>query len=66
MRDDGVQQHAAVVGKRVVHLLEELGVGLEAEVFERADHEHPIELAVKLLPSLEADLFGSVPGKAGE
>ena len=66
MGDDRVQQDAPVLGQCGVHLPEELGVGLEAEVFERADHEDAVDLAVEFLPGLEPNLFGAITGQARE
>ena len=66
MRDNRVQQHPPVRGQCGIHLPEELRIGLESEVFERTDHEHPVDFSVELLPGLKADLFGAVAGQTGE
>ena len=49
---DGVQEHDAVVGQCLVGRVEEVLVAVEAEVFEGADADDPIDWLGELLPAL--------------
>ena len=64
---DRVQQHfAAVGGKRLIGLLEEVVVAVGAEVLERADRHDPVDRLVELLPALQQYPLGAGAVRLGE